>query len=314
MKTWTDVEKALSNAGIDYQQKDWIFLCEIESGKFYYSPQSGKWRVKGTRVWQPSNSVEDFIALANEYLRSQKESNPSSKSNRGSNQKNGTERKKSKKTKKTKKTKASSSNRQQNQRNYQHDRENRSKEVRSEFLELFDEKIKVCTERNYKLAWIWISLLDKYLLTPLEICWLCTVFGYSPGWAFHKAKEEYPELTYREILILIADNRNEWLNYFHSRWKFSSNNEEKQRHQREKQQTKNSAKQRHYQSSTRSDDLGKRYQSHLNILQLKFPFSRQELKIAYRKKALLTHPDTGGTTESFRKVHIAFEILLDLAK
>ena len=313
MKTWTDVEKAFQDAGIHYQQKDWIFFCEIDEGKFYYSPQSGKWRVKRTRAWQPSNSVEDFIAGAKEYLQRSKEPKQSPKSNREhAPRQKSSRKKKSKKTKKTKKTKADSSNRQQNHRNHQRDRQKLRDEVRPEFLELFDEKIRVCTERNYKPAWIWISLLDKYFLTPSEICWLCTVFDYSPGWAFHQAKDQYPELSYREILVLMADNRSEWLSYFNSRWKFASNNEEKQHYHQQRQQERE-AKQRHYQSSTQSDYRANRYQNHLDLLALNFPFSRQELKIAYRKKALKTHPDTGGTTEAFRRVHIAFEILSGLA-
>ena len=82
MKRWRNVEKAFIDAGIKYQQKEWLFLCEIESGWFYYSPQSGKWRVKRTRAWQPSNSVEDFIVGAKEYLQRSKEPKQSAKSNR----------------------------------------------------------------------------------------------------------------------------------------------------------------------------------------------------------------------------------------
>lgn len=311
MKIWTNVEKAFQNGGINYQQKDWIFFCEIKEGKFYYSPQSGKWRVKRTRAWQSSSSVEDFIARAKEYLLRSKEAKQSSKTDRGSNKKKGSKKKKNKKNKKTKKTQANSSNRQQNPRNYQRDHEFSPDEVRPEFLELFDERIRVCNERNYKPAWIWISLLDKYLCTPSEICWLCTVFDYSPGWAFHKAKDEYPEITYQEILASISDNRREWLNYFNSRWQFSSRNEERQQYHRQRQQYEEH--QRRTSSSTQSDYRSQRYRNHLDILHLNLPFSKQELKIAYRKKALETHPDRGGTTEAFRRVYIAFEILSQLA-
>ena len=214
MKTWTNVEKAFQDAGIDYEQKDWIFWCEIESGKFYYSPQSGKWRVKQTRVWLSINSVEDFITVAKEYIRAKKEAQQSAKSQQKSNQK----KKKKKKKKKSQKTKASSENRQQNYQSYYQSQDWRD-EVRPEFLELFDEKIRICNERNYKPAWIWKVLLDKYLLTVQEICWLCTVFDYAPGWAFHQAKDQYLGLTYQKILALIGDNRSEWLKYFNElRW------------------------------------------------------------------------------------------------
>jgi len=62
MKTWKEVEKAFQGAGIKYQQKGWMLIVEIDSGTFYYSPQSGKWKVKQTRALQASDSVEDFIA------------------------------------------------------------------------------------------------------------------------------------------------------------------------------------------------------------------------------------------------------------
>lgn len=301
MKTWTDVEKIFQDAGISYQQKDWIFFCEINEGKFYYSPQSGKWRVKRTRAWQFSNSVEDFVAQAKEYLLLENESKQSPKSNQKS------DKKKSGKKKKSRKTKASSSSHQDHKQNTRKPVD----EVRSQFLELFDEKMKVCAERDYKPAWIWLSLLDQYLLTPPEICWLCTVFDYSPGWAFHQAKDEYPSLTYQDILLLIGDNRTQWLNYFNSRWQFTSGNGEKQPdHEQRRQQHK---QQRSQPTSPQSDYRSNQYQHHLNILQLNFPFSKQELKTAYRRKALETHPDTGGTSEAFRRVHIAFGILSQLA-
>ena len=314
MKRWRNVEKAFIDAGIKYQQKEWLFLCEIESGWFYYSPQSGKWRVKRTRAWQPSNSVEDFIVGAKEYLQRSKEPKQSAKSNREqAPRQKSSRKKKSKKTRKTKKTQTNSSNRQQNQRNHQGDRTELRDEVRPEFLELFDEKIRICNERNYKPAWVWKVLLNEYLLTPKEICWLCVVYEYSPGWTFHQAKDQYPELSYREIVVLIANNKSQWLSYFTHRWKFASNKEEKQ-HYHQQRQREREAQKRDYRSSSQSNYRGNRYQNQLDLLALKFPFNRQELKIAYRKKAFKAHPDTGGTTEAFRQVHAAFEILSLLAE
>ena len=301
MKTWIDIEKAFQDAGIKYQQKDWVFLVEIESRKFYYSPQSGKWRLKGKRAWKPSDSVEDFIAIAKEHLRAEKEAKNSAKSGQKGNQK-----------KKGQKTKASNSQRQQNHRQ----RQELKDEVRPEFLELFDEKIRVCNERNYKPAWIWKVLLDKYLLTPKEICWLCTVFDYSPGWAYHQAKTEHPLITRQEILASMGENRSDWLNYFNSRWQFSYRDEERQENRRERENNKQEKGDRYNSSSsssTQNNSPSQRYQRYLDILRVNYPFSRQELKIAYRKKALETHPDTGGDNETFRSVHTAFEVLSELA-
>lgn len=300
MKTWTDVEKTFVSAGIEYRQKDWIFLCEIKSGLFYYSPQSGKWRVKGTRVWQVSNSVEDFIRLAKEYLQTPKESEKSPRARD----------KGSRKKRKSQKTKTASSKKKQNYQNYQQNRQDLRDKVRPEFLELFDEKVIICNERNYKPAWVWKVLLDKHLLTPTEICWLCTVFDYSPGWAFHQVREQHPSVGYRKIWVSIQENKSDWLKYFNSRWQFSQKQEAHQQRESYKQQKSN----RDDRVSTQGEDQGSRYQSYLDILRLKYPFDRQELKIAYRQKALETHPDMGGTTETFRRVHAAFEILSPLAR
>jgi len=300
MKIWRQLEETFQNAGIKYQQKDWVFLVEIESGKFYYSPQSGKWRMKRTRAWQSSNSVEGFIGLAKEYLKARiREDNNKKKSE----SKGKTHQKKQNKSHKSKSSssKKRSKRRQSNQNKQQELRD----EVRPEFLELFDKKIEVCNERNYKRAWIWKTLLDSYLLTKQEICWLCTIFDYAPGWAFHKAKEQHSSVSYKEILGLVEENRKDWLQYFNSRWQFSERNDGRKR-QSERQQEDT----RYNRSSTQADSQSQRY---LDILRLRCPFSRQELKIAYRKKALETHPDMGGTTEAFIQVHLAFEVLEPLA-
>ncbi|KAA1124010.1 hypothetical protein PGTUg99_050208 [Puccinia graminis f. sp. tritici] len=39
--------------------------------------------------------------------------------------------------------------------------------------------------------------------------------------------------------------------------------------------------------------------------------SREEIKEAYRKLILIHHPDKGGQAESFRKIHLAYEILFN---
>ncbi len=66
-KTWANVERTFQDKGINYQLRNWFYLCQIEGRQFYYSPQTGKWRLKGKRVWQLSQSPIDFIAQAQEY-------------------------------------------------------------------------------------------------------------------------------------------------------------------------------------------------------------------------------------------------------
>ena len=67
-KNWPDVEKIFKDAGIDYEQKEWFYLCLIKGRQFYYSPQTGKWRVKGKRPWGKTQSPQEFLASAFKYL------------------------------------------------------------------------------------------------------------------------------------------------------------------------------------------------------------------------------------------------------
>lgn len=46
-----------------------------------------------------------------------------------------------------------------------------------------------------------------------------------------------------------------------------------------------------------------------NALGLGGTFTEQELKRAYRRKAGVTHPDMGGTSEAFNLVNSAYEYL-----
>ncbi len=52
----------------------------------------------------------------------------------------------------------------------------------------------------------------------------------------------------------------------------------------------------------------------LNTLSLESPFTLLELKAAYRKAALKTHPDTGGSEKAFIAVDNAYDFLKSLAK
>lgn len=308
MKTWVEIEKVFQNARINYQQREWLFLCEIEGAKFYYSPQKQKWRLKETRAWQFTNSAQDFIIEAKEYLRAKKESDSAKSQEKTRNRAKTSNKRNTRKTKKQKKTKKTSQ--AKNSRQTRWDKWQTEDVVRAEFLELFDEKFKLGIKRGYKPAWIWNSLLE-YLLTPSEICWLCTVFGYKPGWAYHQVKYKDPSITYHDILTTIAHNTNDWLSYFNQRWDFAAYDRARRKDERKWQEDWN--RQRYHRSSTQTDYHSLRYQSYLDLLQLSLPFSKQELKLAYRKQALMTHPDTGGTPEAFRRVHDAFEILSGLA-
>lgn len=50
----------------------------------------------------------------------------------------------------------------------------------------------------------------------------------------------------------------------------------------------------------------------LKVLDLRSPFTKEELVHAYRTKAFETHPDKGGNPDNFKKVQEAYETLFDL--
>lgn len=119
------------------------------------------------------------------------------------------------------------------------------------------------------------------------------VFNYSPWWAYYKAKNYGVGLSKDEIFRIIELNQSYWLKYFRNRWGGWN------------QETSNSSSR----DTTPPPPPPSPYQYHLQLLQLKFPFTKEELKSAYRKKSLETHPDTGGTAEAFRKVSHAYQVL-----
>lgn len=57
-----------------------------------------------------------------------------------------------------------------------------------------------------------------------------------------------------------------------------------------------------------------RQQCHYLTLGIAASASDNEVRSAYRRRALVTHPDKGGTPESFRAVVQAFETLVDTQK
>ncbi|MEL6165015.1 MAG: hypothetical protein AAFR37_15100, partial [Cyanobacteria bacterium J06628_3] len=66
-KDWRNVERTFLELGIDFKLRDWYYWCKIDNREFYYSPQKGKWRLKGKRVWQKSDDTADFINQAKVY-------------------------------------------------------------------------------------------------------------------------------------------------------------------------------------------------------------------------------------------------------
>ena len=291
----TEVEKFFKKRGIKYERKSWLYLCHLEGRQFYYSPRTGKWRLKGEKAWQLSQSPADFLEEARKYSpRNQQKTKTKTKTN--------TKTKAKTKTKTKAKTKT---NRQRNQKsNYKSKSSQQDynseipNQIRPEFLEVFGEYLELQRERGYKIGWIWHSLLEEIIPTPKEICWLSVAFGYSPGWAFYQIRDLYGLASWEEISRIISANRSNWLHDFTNRWGTHS-----------KQERKSTREQQSHQANRFSHYI-RIYQIHLEVLKISFPFSKQELKSAYRKRALETHPDAGGTAKDFREVHDAYQVLL----
>ncbi len=266
-KDWRNVEKTFLELGIDYELKDWLYWCKVNDREFYYSPQKGKWKLKGSRAWQQSESTVDFINQAKNYSPPDRTKYQQKKTSKKSNSNN-------------RKKKQSTRTKNQTGNNY---------DLREKFLYRFEQHLMIQRERNYKVGWIWRSLMSSFKLTVAEICWMSVVFDYSPWWAYYQIKNLGIHISHEEVFRIIDSNRNHWLRYFKSRW--GGWNEE---------QSNNSNK-------STNKTLPHKY--HLEVLQLSFPFTKEELKSAYRIKSLETHPDTGGTAEAFRRVHDAYQIL-----
>ncbi len=283
-KTWADVETTFKDTGVSYSLRSWLYLCQIKGREFYYSPQTGKWRVKGKRAWQYSKSTRDFIAQALRY------SPPENQSSQSKSRQQKTQKKSSKKkTQKNKQKSYSYSGSDQRRKT------TNLNEIRSEFLDQFGEYLEKQRERNYKIGWIWHCLLNDFVPTPREICWLCVIFEYSPWWAFHRITDFYLNVNHEVIFAIIDSNQDNWLNYFQKRWGVSKDSQ----NQREKRTSQ----------TNESSRYSFMYQSYLELLRVSFPLTKQELKSAYRKRALETHPDSGGTASAFREVHTAYEVL-----
>ncbi len=67
-ENWVKIEDLFREKGIDFERQDWLYFCLIEGRYFYYSPQTGKWRIKGKGLWLCSSSPENFIAMAKVYV------------------------------------------------------------------------------------------------------------------------------------------------------------------------------------------------------------------------------------------------------
>lgn len=294
-----EVEKFFISEGISYEIKGVFFLCSLDGRQFYYSPKTGKWRMKGKSTWFKSTTPFDFVVQARQY------SPPNYKEKSQYYQKE--------KTQKTHQNKSKDYSQdyynywQNNHQTYSNKYNNCPSELRPEFIKLFEECLIIQRARNYKIGWIWITLSEQITPTALEICWLSVVFGYSIGWAYYRIKEFYGQLDYNLLTNVIKDNQQQWLQYFLETW---GTNQYQQKQQEEQKQRKQKQQQQNNQRPTNKRAFTHQY--YLDALKLTYPITLSELKKAYRQRAKETHPDLGGTAEAFRQVNTAYEVLITI--
>ena len=170
--------------------------------------------------------------------------------------------------------------------------------------------MKIKRERNYKIGWIWHKLIEEFVPTQREICWLCVVFDYAPYWAVHRIKDFYVPVSPRIVLTIIELNRDIWIQEFETKWGQREWQQTDDRSRQQQEQYKQHYRQQQQENGTNANHVyAFVYRRHLLILKITFPFTKQELKSAYRRRALETHPDSGGTSEAFREVNTAYEVL-----
>ena len=281
-ENWVKIEYLFREQGIYFELKGWFYRCLIEDRCFYYSPSTGKWRMKGKMLWLPSTSPEDFIAQAKVY------EPPNYKSKSSQSQQSQAEE---------------------------------LAGIRNKFLSIFGDYLEQQRKRGYKIGWIWYKLIEEFIPSKLEICWLSVVFGYSDGWAFHKIREVHGYAEPGSISATIKKHKLEWLDYFEQRWgifeqqqKQQESKEHKQYQERRQYQERKQYKQQQktsdsHQRQHRSTASTFAHQAYLQLLGLTLPFTIKELKTAYRRMALQAHPDAGGSAEAFRQIHHAYQTL-----
>ncbi len=296
-----EVEQFFRSEGIPFELKGLFFLCSLDGRQFYYSPNTGKWRIKGKTIWFKSKNPFDFIVQARQYSPPNYQEKSKSYKNSQSDQ---NQQKQKKHQSQSKHYSRNYHNYwQNNEQTYANKNNNCPPELRSEFIKIFEQCLIKQRIRGYKLGWIWLTLIEEITPRILEICWLSVVFGYSVGWAYYKIKDFYGEFDYHLLVNKIKDNQQRWLHYFLETWG-TNKNQQKQRKQQNRKQKQNN------QRTTNQRTFAHQY--YFDALNLTYPATISELKKAYRQRAKEMHPDLGGTAEAFRKVNIAYEFLVTI--
>lgn len=128
----------------------------------------------------------------------------------------------------------------------------------------------------------------------------CEERGYKKAWVYYRIIEVFDKkLTYEDYLLIAGKlgYKKAWANY-----KYQDAQRETGNQEYKKEAAKKAPKETIF-------------DKYLQVFGLTLPVKRRELKIAYRKKALETHPDNKitGDVKNFLFVQEAYEKLLNVA-
>ncbi len=307
MKTlFEEVRQFFDSQDIPCTLKGFLYLCSVDERQFYYSPNTGKWKIKGQSRWFKSSTPYDFLVQARQY------SPPNYQEKYRSSQKDPY-----KKNQRQKKRSSSQKQSYSHSSNYYYSYYSSTKHFQrpdglsAEFINIFEQCLLEQRFKGYKVGWLWHNLIKSFTPSAIEICWLSVILDYSPGWAYHKIKDFFGYIEYQAILTVIQDHRHLWLEYFHRNW---SPHQQHQQHQQHQSHQSHQSHQRQHQHQQHSHTKQKTnpYQDYLDALNLCYPLTKEQLKSAYRRKAKETHPDMGGSSEAFRLVNRAYEFLVQV--
>ncbi len=304
MKTlFKQVEQFFHSQDIPCTLKGYLYLCSVDERQFYYSPNTGKWRLKGQSTWYKSSTPYDFLFQARQY------SPPNYQEKYDSSQKEH-----SQKNQRQKKRSSGQKHSYSHSSDYYYSYSSSTKHFQrpdglsAEFINIFEQSLLEQRCKGYKVGWLWHNLIKSFTPSAIEICWLSVILDYSPGWAYHKIKDLFGYIEYQVILTVIQDHRHLWLEYFHRNWSPHQQHQQHQQHQSHQSHQSHQRKHQHqhqHQQHSHTKQKTNPYQDYLDALNLCYPLTKEQLKSAYRRKAKETHPDMGGSPEAFRLVNLS---------
>jgi hypothetical protein len=155
-----------------------------------------------------------------------------------------------------------------------------------------------------KPSWVWRQMEWQFSdYTLEELTYIATKLGYKPGWAYHQFNEQTERQAYRYQAPdpdVVAQRRREM-----------AEQERESRLRFKEEFAKHWAPPPESPKLPKLPKLGAHWfpQSCLDLLGLTVPFTERELKDAYREKAKLMHPDTGGSHQQFLALQRAYDQL-----